>query len=129
MADYIYTLELRLTPNQQKGITLVQDISRAAGMNVYLTGGAVRDLISGFPIRDLDSTFRATPSSCSGNLSALAVASEASKTTPTRFMSLCPAAFVPKSAAREQSAMRRPASLRSWRLPPSSKTFAVAISP
>ncbi len=25
-------------------------------MNVYLTGGAVRDIISGFPIRDLDFT-------------------------------------------------------------------------
>lgn len=61
MADYIYTLELRLTPNQQKGITLVQDISRAAGMNVYLTGGAVRDLISGFPIRDLDFTVQGNP--------------------------------------------------------------------
>src|SRR5215467_14931898 len=56
MADYIYTMELRLTPNQQKGVTLVQDIARAAGMNVYLTGGAVRDIISGFPIRDLDFT-------------------------------------------------------------------------
>src|SRR5215470_8145565 len=61
MADYIYTLELRLTPNQQKGVTLVQDISRAAGMNVYLTGGAVRDLISGFPIRDLDFTVQGNP--------------------------------------------------------------------
>src|SRR5262249_27168818 len=56
MADYIYTMELRLTPNQQKGVMLVQDIARAAGMNVYLTGGAVRDIISGFPIRDLDFT-------------------------------------------------------------------------
>src|SRR5205823_14110161 len=56
MADYIYTMELRLTPNQQKGVMLVQDVARAAGMNIYLTGGAVRDIISGFPIRDLDFT-------------------------------------------------------------------------
>jgi len=61
MADYIYTMELRLTPNQQKGVTLVQDIARAAGMNVYLTGGAVRDIISGFPIRDLDFTVQGNP--------------------------------------------------------------------
>ena len=61
MADYIYTMELRLTPNQQKGVTLVQDISRNAGMNVYLTGGAVRDIISGFPIRDLDFTVQGNP--------------------------------------------------------------------
>jgi tRNA nucleotidyltransferase (CCA-adding enzyme) len=61
MADYIYTMELRLTPNQQKGVTLVQDIARNAGMNVYLTGGAVRDIISGFPIRDLDFTVQGNP--------------------------------------------------------------------
>jgi len=56
MADYIYTMEIRLTPDQQRGVTLVQDVARAAGMNIYLTGGAVRDIISGFPIRDLDFT-------------------------------------------------------------------------
>src|SRR5437016_14159882 len=56
MADYIYTMEIRLSPDQQKGVTLVQDVARAAGMNVYLTGGAIRDIISGFPIRDLDFT-------------------------------------------------------------------------
>src|SRR5438067_11176463 len=61
MADYIYTMELRLTPNQQTGVTLAQDIARAAGMNVYLTGGAVRDIISGFPIRDLDFTVQGNP--------------------------------------------------------------------
>ena len=56
MADYIYTMEIRLTPDQQKGVSLVQEITRDAGMNLYLTGGAVRDIISGFPIRDLDFT-------------------------------------------------------------------------
>src|SRR5437868_14890822 len=56
MADYIYTMEIRLTPDQMKGVSLVQDVARAAGMNLYLTGGAVRDIISGFAIRDLDFT-------------------------------------------------------------------------
>src|SRR5208283_2428648 len=54
MADYIYTMELRLTPDQLKGVGLVQGVARAAGMNLYLTGGAIRDMISGFAIRDLD---------------------------------------------------------------------------
>ena len=54
-------MELRLTPNQQKGVTLVQEVARAAGMNIYLTGGAVRDIISGFPIRDLDFTVQGNP--------------------------------------------------------------------
>src|SRR5207248_8560638 len=61
MADYIYTMEIRLTPDQQRGVTLVQDIARAAGMNIYLTGGAVRDIISGHPIRDLDFTVQGNP--------------------------------------------------------------------
>jgi len=61
MADYIYTMEIRLTPDQQRGVTLVQDIARAGGMNIYLTGGAVRDIISGFSIRDLDFTVQGNP--------------------------------------------------------------------
>src|ERR1700722_2141775 len=61
MADYIYTMEIRLTPDQLKGVSLVQDIARAAGMNVYLTGGAIRDIISGFTIRDLDFTVQGNP--------------------------------------------------------------------
>jgi tRNA nucleotidyltransferase (CCA-adding enzyme) len=61
MADYIYTMEIRLTPDQLKGVSLVQDIARASGMNVYLTGGAIRDIISGFTIRDLDFTVQGNP--------------------------------------------------------------------
>ncbi|HLX86357.1 MAG TPA: hypothetical protein VKR59_20835 [Terriglobales bacterium] len=56
MADYLYTLETRLSPDQQKAVTLVSDAAKSAGMNLYLTGGAVRDIITGFPIRDLDFT-------------------------------------------------------------------------
>jgi tRNA nucleotidyltransferase (CCA-adding enzyme) len=61
MADYIYTMEIRLTPDQLKGVNLVQDVARAAGMNLYLTGGAIRDIISGFTIRDLDFTVQGNP--------------------------------------------------------------------
>jgi tRNA nucleotidyltransferase (CCA-adding enzyme) len=61
MADYIYTMEIRLTPDQQRGVTLVQDVARAASMNIYLSGGAVRDIISGFPIRDLDFSVQGNP--------------------------------------------------------------------
>ena len=61
MADYIYTMEIRLTPDQQRGVTVVQDVARAAGMNIYLTGGAIRDIISGFTIRDLDFTVQGNP--------------------------------------------------------------------
>jgi tRNA nucleotidyltransferase (CCA-adding enzyme) len=58
MADYIYMMESRLTPDQQRAVAVVQELARAQEMNVYLTGGAIRDLISGFPIRDLDFTIQ-----------------------------------------------------------------------
>src|SRR3954465_12995985 len=61
MADYIYMMESRLSPAQLQVVGQVQDIARAHEMNVYLTGGAVRDIISGFPIRDLDFTVQGNP--------------------------------------------------------------------
>lgn len=54
MADYIYIMESRLTPEQQRGVKLVQDVARAHEMNVHLVGGVVRDIIGGATIRDLD---------------------------------------------------------------------------
>jgi len=56
MADYIYMMESRLSPAQLQVVGQVQEIARSHEMNVYLTGGAVRDIISGFSIRDLDFT-------------------------------------------------------------------------
>src|SRR5258708_19244142 len=47
---------MRLSADQQKAVILVQDAAKAAGMNLYLTGGAIRDIITGFPIRGLDFT-------------------------------------------------------------------------
>jgi tRNA nucleotidyltransferase/poly(A) polymerase len=61
MADYIYSMETRLTPEQQRGVNLVQDIARHAGLNLYLTGGTIRDLITGFPIRDIDLSLQGNP--------------------------------------------------------------------
>ena len=56
MADYIYMLETRLSPDQSRAVSAVQEAARQHGMNLYLTGGAMRDIISGFTIRDLDFT-------------------------------------------------------------------------
>jgi tRNA nucleotidyltransferase (CCA-adding enzyme) len=61
MADYIYMLETRLLPEQLRGVTLLQETARAHQMNLYLTGGAVRDMISGFQIRDIDFTVEGIP--------------------------------------------------------------------
>jgi tRNA nucleotidyltransferase/poly(A) polymerase len=61
MADYIYTMESRLSPEQIRAVNLVQQIARSHGMNIYLTGGAIRDILTGFPIRDLDFTVQGNP--------------------------------------------------------------------
>ena len=61
MPDYMYLLESRLSPEQRAVLERVQELSRTQDVNVYLTGGAVRDLISGMPIRDLDFTLEGNP--------------------------------------------------------------------
>src|SRR5579862_5897054 len=61
MPDYMYLLESRLSPEQRAALERVQELSRSMEINVYLTGGAVRDLISGQPIRDLDFTVEGNP--------------------------------------------------------------------
>jgi tRNA nucleotidyltransferase (CCA-adding enzyme) len=54
MPDYIYLLENRLSPSQQSALQTIREAARESGMTVFLTGGAVRDLTSGSPVRDLD---------------------------------------------------------------------------
>jgi tRNA nucleotidyltransferase (CCA-adding enzyme) len=61
MPDYIYLLESRLSPEQRAVLERVQELSRSQDLNIYLGGGAVRDLISGQPIRDLDFTVEGNP--------------------------------------------------------------------
>jgi tRNA nucleotidyltransferase/poly(A) polymerase len=54
MSDYIYMLESHLNPDQNRVVEDVQAAAGAAGVNLFLTGGAMRDMIAGFRIRDLD---------------------------------------------------------------------------
>lgn len=61
MPDYMYLLESRLSPEQRAALERVQELARSQELNIYLTGGAVRDLISGQPIRDLDFTVEGNP--------------------------------------------------------------------
>ena len=56
MPDYVYLLERRLSPAQRSALSLIRDAARTEGMTSFLTGGAVRDLTSGHPVRDFDVT-------------------------------------------------------------------------
>src|SRR5438445_605062 len=62
MPDYMFLLESRLSPEQRAVMMRVQELSAAMGFNLYLTGGTVRDLVSGAAVRDLDFTVEGTPS-------------------------------------------------------------------
>jgi tRNA nucleotidyltransferase/poly(A) polymerase len=54
MADYIYLLENRLSKAQQSALQKVREVASSKGLTSFLVGGAVRDLTSGSPVRDLD---------------------------------------------------------------------------
>ena len=54
MPDYMFMLESRLSAEQRAAVMRIQELAASTESNVYLSGGAVRDLISGMPIRDLD---------------------------------------------------------------------------
>jgi tRNA nucleotidyltransferase (CCA-adding enzyme) len=54
MPDYLFLMESRLHPARWQVIVQVQQAAESLGVNLYLVGGAVRDLIGGFPIEDLD---------------------------------------------------------------------------
>jgi tRNA nucleotidyltransferase (CCA-adding enzyme) len=54
MSDYMYMLESHLSPDQNRVVEDVQAAAGSANVSVFLTGGAMRDMLAGFPIRDLD---------------------------------------------------------------------------
>jgi tRNA nucleotidyltransferase (CCA-adding enzyme) len=62
MPDYMFLLESRLSPEQRAVMLRMQELSAAVGANLYLTGGTVRDLITGATLRDLDFTVEGNPS-------------------------------------------------------------------
>ena len=54
MSDYIYMLESHLNPDQNRVVEEVQAVAADAGVNLFLVGGAMRDMLAGVRIRDLD---------------------------------------------------------------------------
>ncbi len=56
MSDYMFKLESHLSTDQFRVVGQVQAVAAAAGVSLFLTGGAMRDMLGGFPVRDLDFT-------------------------------------------------------------------------
>src|SRR5688572_18066195 len=62
MSDYMFMLENHLTAAQARVVAELQTAAADVNLNLFLTGGAVRDMLGGFPIRDLDFTVEGNPS-------------------------------------------------------------------
>ncbi len=54
MSDYLFMLESHLTPSQREVIAAVEAAGSASGEQTFLVGGALRDMLGGFLITDLD---------------------------------------------------------------------------
>jgi tRNA nucleotidyltransferase (CCA-adding enzyme) len=56
MSDYMFVLESHLDAAQNRTVAEMQRVAAEAGMNAWLTGGAMRDMLRGARILDLDFT-------------------------------------------------------------------------
>ena len=56
MGDYMFLLESHLSAGQYRVVGQMRELASEAGLPVFLTGGAMRDTLGGFPVRDLDFT-------------------------------------------------------------------------
>jgi tRNA nucleotidyltransferase (CCA-adding enzyme) len=56
MSDYMFMLESHLSSDQSRVVADVQTAATQANMNIFLTGGAMRDMLGGFPIGEIDFT-------------------------------------------------------------------------
>ncbi|MGA2116704.1 MAG: hypothetical protein ABSH56_18345 [Bryobacteraceae bacterium] len=54
MSDYTYMLESHLSPEQNRVVAEIQAAASQANVGLFLAGGAMRDMLAGFRIRDLD---------------------------------------------------------------------------
>ena len=61
MSDYMFMLESHMRPQQFAIVQVVQTAAEQAGLNVYLSGGAMRDMLGGFPLQDVDFTVEGNP--------------------------------------------------------------------
>jgi tRNA nucleotidyltransferase (CCA-adding enzyme) len=54
MSDYMFMLESHLNAAQNRVLAEVQACAAESNLSLFLTGGAMRDMLGGFPVRDLD---------------------------------------------------------------------------
>jgi tRNA nucleotidyltransferase (CCA-adding enzyme) len=92
MSDYIYMLESHLSPDQNRVVEEVQTAAAQANVNLFLTGGAMRDMLAGLRIRDLDfvvegNALKVAKSICEGTGAHIVSADETRKSAELVFTS------------------------------------------
>src|SRR5579864_6893663 len=56
MSDYMFMLESHLSADQGRVVSEVQAAALSANMNLFLSGGAMRDMLGGFPLVEIHFT-------------------------------------------------------------------------
>src|SRR5258707_1133981 len=127
MADFIYLMETRLSPDQQRAVALVTDVVRAHEMNIFLTGGAVRDIISGFIIRDLDFSVQGNALKLLKDFEKAGAVLEATDETTRTLMLLLPGNVRAEVTSARSERYDRPGDRKSTRLNSSHANISYAV--
>src|SRR5260370_4664878 len=61
MSDYMFMLESHLSTDQSRVVSEVQVAAVRDNISIFLTGGAMRDMLGGFPIVEIDFTVEGNP--------------------------------------------------------------------
>ena len=129
MSDYMFKLENHLTIPQGRVVAHMQAAAAAANINLFLTGGAVRDMFGGFPIRELGFTIEGSAVQFAKKVAEthraeFRMADEARKTAMVVF----PAARLPKSGWHAPSGTPNPAANPRSLRPPFTNTCSSVTS-
>jgi tRNA nucleotidyltransferase (CCA-adding enzyme) len=109
MSDYIYMLESRLSPEQNRAVAAIQEAAGQTGVNLFLTGGAMRDTLAGLRARGLDfviegNALKVAKAASTAGGAALHATDEVRKTAELRF----PGGVVAQIAMSRQEKRPRP---------------------
>jgi tRNA nucleotidyltransferase (CCA-adding enzyme) len=88
MSDYLFMLENHLSTEQNRVVAELQAAASIANFSLFLTGGAMRDMLGGFQIRDLDFTVEGSAPKLAKTLTAKAGAKVLSLDEHRRTMEL-----------------------------------------
>src|SRR5438309_9461106 len=72
MSDYLFVLENHLSTEQNRVVAELQAAASHENFSLFLAGGAMRDMLGGFQIRDLDFVIEGNPAKLAKTLVAKA---------------------------------------------------------